>query len=126
MQSSPRRKFNTSQDWNNLLSSGKQLSGHDIFEFRINCYKDIEEFRGVPKISAAHNITGFIDRVSLTTARWLLKHVGPSLKGFVQFFTNKNDSPRAIFRIFFKFTASNTTGMSIATQPQCLPTSPIA
>lgn len=60
MQSSPRKKFNTSQDWNNLLSSGKQLSGQDIFEFRMNCYKDIEELRGVPLIVYA---TKFVENV---------------------------------------------------------------
>lgn len=58
MPSSQRKKFNTSQDWNNYLTSGKPLDGQEIFEFRMNCYKDIERLRGNPLIVYA---TKFIE-----------------------------------------------------------------
>lgn len=42
-----RKKFKTSQDWNDFIGSGQQLNGHDLFELRKSCYKEIEEYRGL-------------------------------------------------------------------------------
>jgi len=58
MQSSQRKRFKTSQDWNNLLSTEKELDGLEIFNYRTNCYKDIELLRGNPLIVYA---TKFVD-----------------------------------------------------------------
>jgi len=50
MQSAQRQTFKTSQDWNNFLSSNKQLSGQELFQLRKACYADIESIRGRPLI----------------------------------------------------------------------------
>jgi len=60
MQSSQRKRFNTSQDWNNFLSAGKEINGQEIFGFRTNCYKEIEQLRGNPLIVYA---TKFLENV---------------------------------------------------------------
>lgn len=57
-----RKKFKTSQDWNDFIASslglGQPLSGQDLFEFRKACYKEIEEYRGRPLLVYA---TKFLD-----------------------------------------------------------------
>lgn len=64
MQSNPRKRFSTSQDWNNYitsyLASGKQLNGQEIFEYRTNCYREIEQLRGNPLIVYA---TKFVENI---------------------------------------------------------------
>jgi len=56
---SQRKRFNTSQDWNDFI--GKQqggIKGTDLFELRKACYKDIETHRKHPLIVYA---TKFLD-----------------------------------------------------------------
>jgi hypothetical protein len=58
MQLAQLQTFKTSQDWNNFLSSNKQLSGQELFQLRKACYNDIESVRGKPLIIYASK---FID-----------------------------------------------------------------
>jgi len=60
MQLAQRLIFKTSQDWNDFLTSGKQLSGQDLFELRKSCYRDIETLRGRPLLIYA---TKFVEGV---------------------------------------------------------------
>lgn len=57
-----RKKFKTSQDWNDFIGSGQQLNGHDLFELRKSCYEEIEEYRGRPLLVYA---TKFLDSLPL-------------------------------------------------------------
>jgi hypothetical protein len=58
----PRKKFKTSQDWNDFIvqvqQSDQQLTGQDLFELRKACYREIEEYRGRPLLIYA---TKFMD-----------------------------------------------------------------
>ena len=54
-----RKRFNTSQDWNDFISSQNgQLSGQDLFAYRKSVYKEIEDLRGRPLLVYA---TKFLD-----------------------------------------------------------------
>jgi len=59
-----RKKFKTTQDWNNFVSanrqSGQKMTGKDLFELRKACYKEIEERRGRPLLIYA---TKFLEGV---------------------------------------------------------------
>lgn len=57
-----RKKFKTSQDWNDFIGSGQPLTGHDLFELRKSCYKEIEEYRNRPLLVYA---TKFLDSLPL-------------------------------------------------------------
>ena len=45
-----RQIFKTSQDWNNFLVSNPKISGHELFQFRKDCYSEIESVRKRPLI----------------------------------------------------------------------------
>lgn len=53
-----RKKFNSSQDWNNFIGSGQQINGPILFELRKACYQEIEERRKRPLLVYA---TKFLD-----------------------------------------------------------------
>lgn len=60
----PRKKFKTTQDWNDFIiaakQSGKPLSGQSLFEFRKTCYEEIEKLRERPLLVYA---TKFLEGV---------------------------------------------------------------
>lgn len=58
MASPQRKKFNSSQDWNNFVGSGQQLTGPILFDLRKACYQEIEERRKRPLLVYA---TKFLD-----------------------------------------------------------------
>ena len=62
MESHQRRKFNSSQDWNNFIGSQKPLTGNQLLEFRKACYQEIEKYRGRPLLIYA---TKFLDSLPL-------------------------------------------------------------
>jgi hypothetical protein len=58
----PRRRFKTTQDWNNyigpILQAGTPITGDDLLKIRKSCYEEIEKIRGRPPLVYA---TKFID-----------------------------------------------------------------
>lgn len=58
----PRRRFKTTQDWNNyigpILQAGTPITGDDLLKIRKSCYEEIEKIRGRPLLVYA---TKFID-----------------------------------------------------------------
>ncbi len=58
----PRKRFKTTQDWNDFISSSQVqgLTGQDLFCFRKACYEEIEKYRGRPLIVYA---TKFLEGV---------------------------------------------------------------
>jgi hypothetical protein len=61
----PRKKFKTTQDWNDFLAATQQpgnqvMTGKDLFELRKACYEDIEKHRGRPLLVYA---TKFLEGV---------------------------------------------------------------
>jgi ClpP class serine protease len=64
-----RKKFITSQDWNNFIALNQKQSGQELFEIRKGCYEEIEEYRKNPLIvyatkfieSTSANMPNFID-----------------------------------------------------------------
>src|SRR3990170_4082509 len=59
-----RKKFKTTQDWNEFLIErqqlGQQTTGKDLFAFRKACYEEIEKYRGRPLLIYA---TKFLEGV---------------------------------------------------------------
>ncbi|MEW6325823.1 MAG: hypothetical protein AB1515_10610, partial [Nitrospirota bacterium] len=47
-----RKRFKTTQDWNDFFGAAQQaqppLTGQDLFELRKACYNEIEKYRGRP------------------------------------------------------------------------------
>lgn len=58
MVSPQRKKFSSSQDWNNFIGSQQPMTGQQLLELRKACYKEIEEYRGRPLLIYA---TRFLD-----------------------------------------------------------------
>ncbi len=83
-QSPQRQRFKTTQDWHNFIGQNQQgLTGDDLFDFRVQCYKEIEKIRerplliyassfigtppGIPNSIDLSDIDGFTDLVSSFT-----------------------------------------------------------
>lgn len=61
MEPSQRKKFSSSQDWNDFIAAKREqggVTGHELLELRKACYKDIESRRGRPLLVYA---TKFLD-----------------------------------------------------------------
>lgn len=58
MESSPRKRFKTTQDWHDFIPSlSKGISGQDLLDLRKGCYRDIEKLRGRPLLIYATKLT---------------------------------------------------------------------
>jgi ClpP class serine protease len=58
MESPQRKKFKTSQDWNDFIGTRQSLNGQELFVLRKACYEDIEAYRKRPLLIYA---TRFLD-----------------------------------------------------------------
>ncbi|MFC1647786.1 hypothetical protein ACFL10_02210 [Patescibacteria group bacterium] len=67
MEPQQRKKFKTTQDWQDFIAKGN-LDGQKLLSLRTECYKEIEAYRGRPLLVYA---TKFINNVSVDTPNQL-------------------------------------------------------
>ena len=86
----PRKRFKTTQDWNNhigpILQAGTPITGNDLFQIRKGCYEEIEKLRGRPLLVYA---TKFIDGVLPGTPNQIDL---PDVDGFTDLVNHVNGS----------------------------------